>query len=245
MEFNIFRFDQVTSTNDLAADLSYGHGSIVTASAQSAGRGQRGNKWESRRGENLMFSLVVCPTHIRVDEQFSLSMITALAVVDALRTAGVEALIKWPNDIYVGQRKICGILIEHSFSGPELSRTIIGVGINVAQSEFEPTAARAVSLVQLGVTGVDVEAMLGLFCSSFAALYELSFAPLALQNLGERYMANLYRGEGFFPYRDTASTEHFAARIAAIDPASGLLTLEDRSHEQRNYHFKEVEFLID
>ncbi|MEG0656407.1 MAG: biotin--[acetyl-CoA-carboxylase] ligase, partial [Mucinivorans sp.] len=73
MEFNIFRFDQVTSTNDLAADLSYGHGSIVTASAQSAGRGQRGNKWESRRGENLMFSLVVCPTHIRVDEQFSLS----------------------------------------------------------------------------------------------------------------------------------------------------------------------------
>ncbi|MEG2864746.1 MAG: biotin--[acetyl-CoA-carboxylase] ligase [Mucinivorans sp.] len=241
MEYQIFDFDEVTSTNDLAADLIYSHGAVVVAAVQSAGRGQRGNRWESVRGENLMFSLVVCPTHVEVCHQFLLSMITALAVRDALSDFGIEARVKWPNDIYVGERKICGILIEHSFSSHMLSRTIIGVGVNVMQRDFDPSAGNPVSLAALGVKATPRE-VLARFCARFSQFYAQTFVP---NDIEKQYMASLYRGQGYFPYQDTATNERFEACVAAIDPHSGQLTLRTKNNEQRSYYFKEVEFLRD
>lgn len=236
MEFKIHNFDTVSSTNDVAARAEYGHGAIVTAHQQSAGRGQRGNKWESRPGENLMFTMVVEPTHIKVCEQFLISIITSLSVVDALLEYGIEARIKWPNDIYVGERKITGILIEHSFSSEFLQKSVLGVGINVRQMQFSPDVANPTSMALCGVQDITPSEVLGAFCESFSRYYGMT-AP----QLHEQYMKKLYRADGFFRYRD--KNEEFQARIVTVDPMSGLMTLCSRDGESRDYYFKEVEYI--
>lgn len=238
MKFRRFDFDEVSSTLDTAADVRYVDGDLIVAHAQSAGRGQRGNKWTSRAGENLTFTLVVEPREVLVCEQFTVSMRTALAVVGALGAVGVEAKVKWPNDIYVGERKICGILIEHSFSSEYLDRSLLGVGVNVAQRDFDPAAANPVSLAMLGVE-VSTDEVLELFCEHFTALGELS-----VDELHALYMSKLYRGEGFFAYASAAaSDERFDARIAAIDPLGGAITLARRDGTTASYYFKEISFL--
>lgn len=236
MKFKRFDFQSVTSTNDVAALDKYTHGSLITAVNQSAGRGQRGNKWHSVQGENLTFSLVVEPTHIEVGEQFHVSMIASLAVASTIAHYGIEARVKWPNDIYVKDRKICGILIENSFSSQFLDKSIIGIGINVLQTQFDEWVANPVSLALLGVQGVTPNDVLEIFCQKFSTLYSL-----ALDQIHTLYMSSLYRGEGFSLYRD--ANGEFSARIASIDPAGGVLTLERSQGELSSYYFKEIEFV--
>ena len=105
----IYHFDILASTNDEAAKPAYGEGDIIWADQQSAGRGQRGHKWESRKGENITFSAIFEPRFVPILRQFVLSQAVALAVVDALRYYGIVAKIKWTNDIYVGDKKLAGI----------------------------------------------------------------------------------------------------------------------------------------
>lgn len=137
---------EATSTNDVARDGSFGHGDVVVAEVQTAGRGQRGNRWESTEGENLTFSMVLKPTFLPVANQFLLSEAVALAVADALAEYGIAAQVKWPNDIYVDGRKIAGILIENDIMGATMSRSIIGIGLNVNQTTFDPSLPNPVSM---------------------------------------------------------------------------------------------------
>ena len=110
----IRRITETTSTNDDARRPEYCHGDIVWAERQTAGRGQRGHSWTSAEGENLTFSLVLEPRFLPVGEQFLLSEAVALALTDTFADFGIDTRIKWTNDIYVGDRKLVGILIEHS-----------------------------------------------------------------------------------------------------------------------------------
>ena len=134
----IHRIEETTSTNDDARDAKYRHGDIVWAERQTAGRGQRGHKWSSAEGLNLTFSLVLEPRFLPAGEQFLLNEAVALALTDTFAQFGIAARIKWTNDIYAGDKKLVGILIEHSYSGQTLARTIVGIGINVNQTEFDP-----------------------------------------------------------------------------------------------------------
>ena len=146
----IYRIDETTSTNDEARDAKYRHGDIVWAERQTAGRGQRGHTWTSPEGENLTFSMVLEPRFLPVGEQFLLSEAVTLALTDTLAAYGIDTRIKWTNDIYVGDRKLVGILIEHNHAGASLSRTIAGIGINVNQTAFDPALPNPVSLAQAG-----------------------------------------------------------------------------------------------
>ena len=119
----IYHIAETTSTNDLAREERYGHGDVICAERQTAGRGQRGHTWTSPEGVNLLFSVVLCPTFLPAGEQFLLSQAVALALVDTLGTCGIDARIKWTNDIYAGDRKLVGILIEHHLAGGRLART--------------------------------------------------------------------------------------------------------------------------
>lgn len=184
-----------------------------------------------------MFTMVVEPTHVKVCEQFLISIITSLSVVDALLEYGIEARIKWPNDIYVGDRKITGILIEHSFSSEFLQKSVLGVGINVRQMQFSPDVANPTSMALCGVSGATPEEVLDMFCKAFTLNYDMRTAQLH-----DKYMKKLYRTDGFFRYRD--KNGEFQARIAAVDPMSGLMTLCLRDGESRDYYFKEVEYII-
>ena len=115
----IKRFDSLASTNTaIAGDAtSLPHGTVYVATAQTAGRGQRGNSWEAEPGQNLTFSILLRPTIIPPAESFAVSMLTSLSIVTVLSEwLKMDVRIKWPNDIYVGDQKICGILIENTFT---------------------------------------------------------------------------------------------------------------------------------
>ena len=151
---NVIWLDSVDSTNNevkrkvgVLDNLS-----VIAAMDQTSGRGQRGNIWLSEPGMNLTFSVVLKYDQMQVkmqaQNQFKISEMTALSVVDLLAEYGIEARIKLPNDIYVGDRKICGILIEHSLQGEHLLHSIIGVGLNVNQLIFDPSLPNPVSMRQ-------------------------------------------------------------------------------------------------
>ena len=160
----IYHFDITASTNDDARDEKYREGDVVWADFQTAGRGQRGHEWHSRKGENLTFSAVLEPLFVPIAEQFSVSEVVALSLVDMLAEYGIEARIKWTNDIYVGDKKLVGILIEHSLASTSLRRTIVGIGINVNQKEFDSALPNPVSMTQLLGKEFDLERVLECFC---------------------------------------------------------------------------------
>lgn len=249
MPFHIYPFDTVTSTNDVVMSdtARYGHGSIVTARQQTAGRGQRGNRWVTAPGENLLFSLVLEPTHIRVEEQFLISEMAALASSDAIRAVSegtVPCRIKWPNDLYVGDRKIGGILIEHALHSEFLSRSVLGIGINVGQRTFDPALPNPTSLaLEMATSGHPIptpEELLEAFCAAFRFRY---YQPAG--DLHADFMARLWRGDGRpHRYRDAASGKTFEATIADVEPHTGEMTLHLADGTERRYWFKEVEALF-
>ena len=171
----ILRVAETASTNSLLRELvikeSLAEGSVVVADFQTAGRGQIGNTWESEAGKNLMFSLVLYPTCIPANRQFLISQIAALSVKEALDLYADHITVKWPNDIYWKDKKICGMLIENDLSGHNLYCSIIGIGINLNQTVFRGDAPNPVSLFQIIGKEVDREEVLHRFLSIFYRYY--------------------------------------------------------------------------
>ena len=243
----IYHFDTTASTNDDARDEKYREGDVVWADFQTAGRGQRGHEWHSRKGENLTFSVVLEPTFVPIAEQFAVSEVVALSLVDMLAEYGIEAKIKWTNDIYVGDRKLVGILIEHSLASISLRRTIVGVGINVNQTEFDPSLPNPVSMAQLLGRELNAEEVLQCFLKhlqcNYAMLREMQNAKCKMQNLlHNRYNELLYRKNEYHTYA-LPNGEKFQAKILGT-ALSGALRLEEKDGNVKDYLFKEVEFII-
>ena len=237
----IYHFSTTASTNDDARDEKYREGDVVWADFQTAGRGQRGHEWHSRKGENLTFSVVLEPLFVPIAEQFSVSEVVALSLVDMLAEYGIEAKIKWTNDIYVGDKKLVGILIEHSLAPSSLRRTVVGVGINVNQTEFDASLPNPVSTAQLLGKELNAEEVLQRFMSHLQQNYELLRSG-GKAELHDRYNALLYRKNEYHTYA-LPSGEKFSAKIVGTAP-SGALRLENESGETKDYLFKEVEFII-
>ncbi len=238
-EVEIIRLEEADSTNNYLQS----HRSectapvtLVTAEYQSAGRGQRGNSWESERGRNLVFSLLVHPD-LPVSHIFSLSEACALAIRDALSTYTEGIEVKWPNDIYWHDRKIAGILIETTLTGKRIEDGIIGVGININQERFLSDAPNPVSLLQILGHETPREEVLERIIACFLANRE-DLEEGRFDALHQRYMQVLYRRQGFHPYRDGQGP--FLARIVGVEP-TGHLILRDTEGKERRYAFKEVE----
>lgn len=217
---------------------------MVTAYRQTAGQGQRGNSWEAEAGKNLTFSIFYRPVELPPMAQFSMSEAVALAVVDFLGLHGVEAKVKWPNDIYVGDRKICGILIRHSIMGPKVDYSVIGVGINVNQLEFLSDAPNPVSIGQLTGLNYDISTLY----AEIAAIMESRLAQIGEEeyrrSLHLEFMGSLWRGDGKeYPFIDTASGDAFQASISDIAP-HGPITLKLADGSERTYAFKEVAYVL-
>lgn len=234
--------DSCESTNTYIASQAplMADGDVVAARTQSAGRGQRGNSWEAEPGANLTFSMLLTPRHLAPARQFEISMAVSLAIADVLDTLLPHPLcakIKWPNDIYVADKKICGILIEHSLSGNKIQHTIVGIGLNVNQRQFTSDAPNPVSLIQLTGRTTALEPLLQQLCDTIIADTR-SYDTAALRR---RYFAKLYRATGLHPYIDTGSGERFLAEIADV-AADGIITLRAADGQLRRYAFKEVAF---
>lgn len=193
---DIIWLERVDSTNDEARRhiSEIDNLSVVSALEQTKGRGQRGNRWSSQPGENLTFSLVVKDFRIKANEQSAISQATALSLVDLLSRHEIKARIKWPNDIYAGDEKICGILIENSLKGSEIDWSIIGIGLNVNQTAFpedlpNPTS---IKLCTGNSNPYNTREILEEFMGIFTGYYrEYLNGNGALDRLEEQFVSNL------------------------------------------------------
>jgi biotin-[acetyl-CoA-carboxylase] ligase BirA-like protein len=251
-----YHLPEVRSTNTYLLDLlaqgtTLPDTTVIYTLRQTAGRGQMGNSWESEPDKNILFSMLLCPTFLPIREQFLLSQICSLGIVEALdeliRTQHlqdeVKLSIKWPNDIYAGDGKLCGILIENRLMGGTLQHSVLGVGINVNQEKWNGNAPNPVSLKMLGVE-TDPLTVLDLVTKHIVELYNALRGNKEMANvIRERYMQRLYRKDGYYAYYDPAKDEHFDAEIAGVDP-QGPLVLRLSSGEVRSYWFKEVKFVL-
>ncbi len=203
---DIIWLESVDSTNDEAkrhiSDID--NLSVLSALEQTAGRGQRGNSWTSAPGENLMFSIVLKSPALMAEDHFALNEITALSVADFLSTYGIKAEIKWPNDIYVGDRKICGILIENSFRGNAISSSIIGIGLNINQRNFNVNLPNPTSMLLCmqnqddrsshTTESFDIKTCLEGFMNIFTSYYDRFLTTSCdLSPLRQRYLDSLWR----------------------------------------------------
>lgn len=239
----IIELEETASTNSwLAAKArESSEGLTVLCRRQTAGRGQRGNRWESEPDKNITMSLLLKPAGLHPSRQFLVSQAVSVAIVTVLSRylPGHEVCIKWPNDIYVSDRKICGILIENSITQSGINHCIVGMGINVNQTRFFSDAPNPVSMTML--TGREyapralAEEIVGEILRETAAITADDTAGLQ-----KRYSAMLWRREGYWPYTDNLRGERIMARIAGVAP-DGILTLElADSGGHRSFAFKEV-----
>ena len=221
------------------------HGYCISADFQTAGHGQATNHWESEDGKNLLFSLLLRPSVIPASEQFVITEIVTLAIINALQDYIRQRItIKWPNDIYVGDKKLCGILIENALCGPVIDTCIVGIGININQELFTSDAPNPISLKQLNGRDNDREEIFEEIYQNILRYYDYLADNWQnndiKQSLHYEYMNNLYRRVGYHNY-STPEGEKFSAEIEEIGP-QGHLTLRLRSGELRIFVFKEVIF---
>ena len=195
----------------------------VCAEYQTAGKGQRGNSWEAEKGKNLLFSFVLYPTFMEAGQQFILSQIISLAIKETLDKIVEDICIKWPNDIYWKEKKICGILIENDLQERYIGRSIIGVGLNVNQEQFQSDAPNPISLKQ--ITGQEHD------------------RDKLLSDILIRVYEYYHRLQTEAPPIYTNGYDTFLARIICVEP-DGHLVLEDEKKNLHRYLFKEVQYVL-
>ena len=238
MKWTTIHIDETDSTNRwLREYLPLSSPTVVCTDYQTAGRGQGTNTWESERGKNLTFSIAFCPKGIKTSEQFVLSMAISVALTKTL--SGLkEVSIKWPNDIYVGNKKICGILIENTLTGNHIKDCIMGIGLNVNQTQFVSNAPNPTSMALESGLQWNREEVLQTLLSNFGQL---------LDNWNEEAVRSAYRQQLY--WRESVHTFHdqngkFEATIIRVEN-DGHLLLCDTEGRERRYAFKEVAFLVD
>ena len=257
--------------------------SVLSALEQTAGRGQRGNKWSSAPGENLTFSIILkfrtdgiqetafLPA-IKAYDQFMLTEIASLSMIRFLHGLGISARIKWPNDIYIGSKKICGMLIENSLRGNHISSSIIGIGLNINQRNFDVNIPNPTSVViESDCDSLDIRKCLDEFIKIFlseAGRYlkhvSESEKELRYQELRHEYMSYLWRVNEEAWYIDFTSLSDghlqspmnihlhkpqtdgriFKGIIKGISPSGNILIDDIEKGELKEFAFKEIGYVI-
>ena len=249
MDFRVVHIEETDSTNrwfkhrdgsfvrsdavDLTKEPSLCY--VVVADYQTAGKGCGTNSWESERGKNLTFSMLIHPDGMPANLQFRITEIISVALCEVLQPYIYNKVeIKWPNDIYVDDQKICGILIENRLQGQAIKDCIIGIGLNVNQTVFRSDAPNPVSLCQLLGHEVDRAQLLKAFLQQVDEAWQR-------ETVGADYRDRLYRREGWHTFGDAQG--RFEARLTGVSE-DGHLVLEDKEGLERTYAFKEVQFIV-
>lgn len=226
---------------------------VVWTTWQTAGRGQAGNSWESEQGKNILLSLRLRKPNVTVSSQFLLTMAISLAVQDvvAKQLPDLSVTIKWPNDIYVGNDKICGILIENTIANGTIEESIVGIGLNVNQTTWLCGAPNPVSLKQLTKQEYKLQSICNKLCESIHQYLLLLKNP---DTLKQQYIAHLflYGTESLYVKREVNLTPSrivqgetpnaFEATITDVTEQGELvLTTADGI---QTFHFKQIQFVL-
>jgi BirA family biotin operon repressor/biotin-[acetyl-CoA-carboxylase] ligase len=240
LQLNIIQLDTVDSTNNYAAKLikktKVVNGMAVLTKRQLAGKGQRGAEWVSQPGENLTSSIILFP-NIEVSDSFYLNIISALAIKKTLADFEIFAEIKWPNDVFVNQKKIAGILIENQLMATRIKSSIVGIGLNVNQKHFgDNLIANSIYLM----SGVENE-LSSVFIKLHAYL-DFYFDLLLNKQYGilkNAYLKAMYQRGELRKYEDENGV--FEGEIIGIDQKGKLLV--KAQNKLSTYDFKEIKFL--
>jgi BirA family biotin operon repressor/biotin-[acetyl-CoA-carboxylase] ligase len=239
----IFRLKEVDSTNMYASQLPYDtpEGSIVITEFQKKGRGQGLNKWESAPGENIMLSIILHPNFIKANQQFYISKTIALAVADFVALYTDRVTIKWPNDIYIENKKIAGILIEHAIENDNIKQTIAGIGININQQNFPSGLLNPISLRNATGEKYEINDLINIFISLADNRY-LMLKEGDLETIDENYRGSLFRFN--VKSKFSADGKIFMGTITGID-SMGELEITDEQGKINKFLNKEVEFILE
>lgn len=281
---DIMWFDTLDSTNEEVRRRidSLDNLSVVSALTQTEGRGQRGNSWSSAPGENLTFSIILkfrrgdasseessCDSavlpQLKAVDQFVLSEISSLALVRLLENHGIRASVKWPNDIYIGSCKVCGMLIENSLLGSSVSSSIIGIGLNVNQRNFDVSLPNPTSMLLEDMKKeYDLKALLDEFMDIFITFFDrfMDDRQDSFDELRDEYLSHLWRlneTARFIDYTVLPSGHsdmpvvagvvngegrEFTGNIRGLSPVGNLLVEEHTTGQIREFGFKEIGYIL-
>ena len=237
----IIRLESVDSTNNYIANLLkegiLEDGTVILADEQFAGRGQRDAEWLTNPGENLTFSFFLGSVNLSVQNQFFLTCIVSNTLVQLLDKFGLKAKIKWPNDIYINQTKIAGVLIENQLSSAAIKSSIIGIGLNVNQIEFDGLSATSI-LKETGTRRLPMDVLF-----SFIELFNSnlsSFSEPMLPKVKLAYLSHLFQLNELKRYEDESGM--FDGTITDVLDSGHLIV--DRAGIQQQYELKEISFKL-
>ncbi len=240
--YNIIKLESTCSTNNFAKKLlktcKQAEYTCIVAEKQTAGRGQRGNIWKSEKGKNLLFSIIFYPNFIPINRQFYISKFISIAVVEVLNNIIGTFKIKWTNDIYFGNKKIGGILIENSLSGNKINSTIVGIGLNINQKKFPDTLPNPISLSQITSTDFEIYNLLNSLINKIVEKYEY-LKTKKIDKLDKEYHKYLYGINENLLFEDKKGI--FEGRILKTNKL-GQLIIKTKSGKIKEYNFKEVKF---
>ncbi len=239
----LFEYDSLPSTNvkamEMAGRADIAEGTVVQAMHQTQGRGQMGTHWQSEPGANLTLSVILRPSFLHIDKQFYLTKMAANSVALTITSLlGINGQIKWPNDIYINGRKICGILIQNTIQGTKVTTCIVGIGLNVNQMDFPEDLPNPISLRQVGGKSWDLtHVRKDLFRSlnqHYAALRQ------DLHSQDHSYFQSLYKlAEPItFQLPDGSSLQ---GRIEGVG-TKGLLRVREKNGKLHQFNFKEITY---
>lgn len=239
----LIRLEEVDSTNEflkkcLLTSKNESEGLVVTALNQLSGKGQRGNLWQTESAKNLTFSILLKP-NISVDSQFKLTQIVSIAIINFLKSENINAKIKWPNDIYIDDKKIGGILIENTIKKSKINTSIVGIGLNINQIDFDEKLINPTSLKLQTKKDFELDLTLNRLLNFVDKTYLLSKTQMKL-NITDEYLSNLYRYNELCNYK--ILNKECLAKIVGVS-AYGKLLLDIKG-EVQDFDLKEVKFLF-
>jgi BirA family biotin operon repressor/biotin-[acetyl-CoA-carboxylase] ligase len=236
--------NELPSTQQYLSNLAQHHDlpewTICRVLHQSKGKGMGTNSWESEKEKNLLFSLFLRPEFLQPHEAFCLSKIVALGIRKTLQEFVSEPVhIKWPNDIYIGNKKVCGMLVENTFTDVCIKTSLIGIGININQAAFSPNLPNPASLVHFTNKELCIEQVLRKSIAQIKHYYQQVIHNGA-ESINENYLSRLYQINQWQSYQTDMGT--FRGRIIGVD-AYGFLQIEDQQGKIRSYDVKQVSYL--
>lgn len=235
-------YPQIDSTNAEAKRLidrgDAKHGTIISADYQTDGRGQYGRVWESDQAQNAILSIIIKPIDFLVKEQFLLNMSVSLALIDVLQDFGIEAQVKWPNDIYVSDNKVCGILIQNYLQGDIIQYSIIGIGLNVNQLSWPKEVPNPTSIAKELSRTVDVYEVVDVMTKAVMAQYNtIAHDP---QILRKTYQEHLYRRGEMSQFH--IGDDRISGEIIGIDESGRLMVAHEKT--LKAYQHGEISMIL-
>lgn len=245
MTMKILRFDEINSTNvylyDKISEKNDISDTVVVAAHQTAGRGMDKNRWESEAGKNLLFSIALNVNFLEAENQFKISQAVSVAIVETLSqfVDNQQLYIKWPNDIYFGEKKLAGMLIQNTIEGRMMGVSIIGIGLNVNQIEFSSDIPNPISLKQISGEDFDLENLLNLLIKNIKSSVEGLRIKENQIAINEKYISKAYR---YRQWADYLYKNKVKSMIINGFDCYGRLILEDQSGDEIICDVKELQF---